>query len=111
MRPASLSERRWWDTAGLDIPITEDMLLTHSSQWQRSQKMRSLVPSDSLSSRDDTMSNPSFSERRRLYSSKFLTSPWSCGSVSLPIRSHLCGAHAFVLYIMFIIRLNNCLII
>ena len=45
MSPAAFSCFRWWDTAGEDISTMADRFMTHSSQWQRSQKIRTRLGS------------------------------------------------------------------
>ena len=47
MSPADRRTFRWWDTAGLLISIRDDRLMTHSSQWHSSQKMRTRLLSES----------------------------------------------------------------
>ena len=47
IRPADFNCLRWWETAGLLIFTMAERLITHSSQWQATKKVRIRLPSPS----------------------------------------------------------------
>ena len=77
MSPPFLSCLRWWLTAGEDISTAAEMFMTHSSQWQSSQKMRIRLGSSMSLKTSDTVCSSTVEGMCSQTCSTL--PPWSCG--------------------------------